>query len=921
MKGSFLDVEKYSRLARRMAAEGIVMLENRDNALPLAEGSRISVFGRSQLNYYRSGTGSGGLVNVPYTVGILDALLKEPGLVVNQELLRVYRDWEKSHPFDMGQGWASEPWSQEEMEVSEALVEDAAKASDAAVILIGRTAGEDQDASDAAGSYRLSAAEYDMLRKVCRVFSRTVVLLNVGGIMDMSWVGECSPCAVLYVWQGGQEGGNAVADVLTGRVSPCGKLPDTIAAKLGDYPSSPNFGDAARNVYEEDIYVGYRYFETFAPEKVLYPFGYGISYTTFSLLDAECTEEDGEFHFSVKVKNTGSFQGKEVVQLYVRQPQGRLGKPRLVLCGFEKTSVLDCGEEQEIAFGCTREDFASYDDSGVTGHPYAKVLEVGDYEFYMGTSVRDVEKVFVWHVEETQIIESLHQAMAPKEGARRLHPTPELKMDYEPMPVAAPVREEVREEGAAGAVTGAAAGALSGVGGSWKLEDVYFGRTSMEDFVRQLSDHDLCCLQRGEGMCSPKATPGTASAFGGVTDRLWSLGIPVACCSDGPSGIRMDCGAQAFSLPNGTCMAASFNVRLVELLFEMEGREMRRNQVDILLGPGLNIHRNPLNGRNFEYFSEDPLLTGKMAAAQLRGLHSEGVTGCIKHLACNNQEYMRTETEAVVSERALREIYLRAFEIAVKEGEAIAIMTSYNPINGFWSASNEDLLTTILRKEWGFDGIVMTDWWAKGNDEGEAGSRQNVAAIARSQNDLYMVVQDADTNSGGDNLETALEKTPGLRLCYRRNAANILRTIMKLPCFARRLLGQGNELPDEEDPFERFCRQEALQIALGEECSIPAERIETRRGGRNLIDIEVEAQGEYEFSFTCRSLDSNPLSQMPVSVFQNRRLLQTMVFTGADSEWTTRTLELCANKGKFRMVIFFGQGGLEIKEIRLRKKR
>lgn len=912
-ESGFLDVEKYSRLARRVAAEGIVMLENRDHVLPFGAGSRISVFGRSQLNYYRSGTGSGGLVNVPYSVGILDALLQEPGLCVNRELLAVYQDWEAEHPFDSGSGWAAEPWSQQEMEVSDELVERAAEVSDAAVVLIGRTAGEDRDASDEPGSFRLGGTEYDMLRKVCRMFRKTVVLLNVGGIMDMSWVKECGPGAVLYVWQGGQEGGNAVADVLTGRVSPCGKLPDTIARSLGDYPSTANFGDGARNVYEEDIYVGYRYFETFAPEKVLYPFGYGCSYTTFSLLDPEGGLYDGEFRFSVRVRNTGSHKGKEVVQIYVRPPQGKLGNPWMALCGFEKSSALECGEEQRLTISFAGEAFASYDDSGVTGHPYAKVLEAGNYEFYMGSSVRDVEKVFEWRLEETMVVERLHRAMAPKGNARRMRPDGGMNAVYEPMPAPAP--DASRPEDA-----DAVYGGAPGEGAQWRLEDVHSGRVSLEDFVNRLSDHDLCCLQRGEGMCSPKATPGTAGAFGGVTKSLWSYGIPVACCADGPSGIRMDCGTLAFSLPSGTCMAASFNVRLMELLFQMEGREMRLNQVDLLLGPGINIHRNPLNGRNFEYFSEDPHLSGKMAAAQLRGLHSQGVSGCVKHFACNNQEHMRTEAEAVVSERALREIYLRPFEIAVKEGKAVSVMTSYNPVNGFWSASNPDLLTTILRREWGFDGIVMTDWWAMGNDAGEAGSRQNVAAIARSGNDLYMVARDADSNSGGDNLETALAGSPKLRAYYRRNAANILRTVMALPCFARMLEGVGNEMPDGEDPYAEFCKEEAVKVEMGEEGYLPVERISTLRGSRNLFDVEAEQAGDYEISITCRSLDTNPLSQLPMSVFAGRRLLGTIVLTGEDTDWTERMMECNMEKGKIRITIFFGQGGLEVGEIRLRRK-
>lgn len=309
------------------------------------------------------------------------------------------------------------------------------------------------------------------------------------------------------------------------------------------------------------------------------------------------------------------------------------------------------------------------------------------------------------------------------------------------------------------------------------LADVYHGKVSMEDFISQLSDEDLFCIVRGEGMGSPKVTPGTAAAFGGVTDSLKSFGIPCGCCADGPSGIRMDCGTQAFSIPNGTCIACTFNEKLVQELFEMLGLELRQNKIDTILGPGMNIHRNPLNGRNFEYFSEDPYLTGKLAAAELKGMHKYGVTGTIKHFAANNQEHNRTKYNSQVSERALREIYLKGFEIAVKEGSAYFIMTTYGAINGIWTAGNHDLLTTVLRSEWGFEGIVMTDWWAKMNDEGQEASAQNLAAMIRAQNDVYMVVKDSASNSNQDNLKESLEEKKLSSSSLQRCAMNICKTL------------------------------------------------------------------------------------------------------------------------------------------------
>lgn len=319
----------------------------------------------------------------------------------------------------------------------------------------------------------------------------------------------------------------------------------------------------------------------------------------------------------------------------------------------------------------------------------------------------------------------------------------------------------------------------------YRLVDVADGKVTMEAFLAQLSDDDLAALTRGEGMCSPKVTPGTASAFGGVTKRLTEFGIPIACCSDGPSGIRMDTGALAFSIPSGTCLACSFNLVLVKELFDWLGMEVRSNEIDSLLGPGMNIHRHPLNGRNFEYFSEDPFLTGKMSVVQLRGLRESGVVGTIKHFCANNQEHRRTKVDAVISERALREIYLRGFEMAVREGAATSVMTTYGAVNGTWTASQYDLLTTILRGQFGFGGIVMTDWGASGSEENGVGTPQQTASMLRAQNDLYMVVTDAEANLGNDDTLQGLAEGRLTRGELLRAAYNICRFLLDTPAFAR----------------------------------------------------------------------------------------------------------------------------------------
>lgn len=722
-----LDWNKYLDTAAKMVSEGIVMLKNENNALPLDADKEVAVFGRIQFHYYKSGTGSGGMVNVTKVVNILDGLI-DNGIKVNEKLLDTYRKWDKENPFDLGEGWGGEPWSQKEMPLDEGLVKETAKSCETAIVIIGRTAGEEQDNRLEAGSYLLSDDEIAMLTVVRKHFKKVVLLLNVGNIIDMTDINRIAPDSVLYVWQGGMTGGKGTADVLTGKVSPSGKLPDTIAYKVSDYPSDANFGrEENRDIYAEDIYVGYRYFETFAKEKVLYPFGFGLSYTEFEIKTEKAEITEGAVKLSVSVKNIGSYKGKEVIEVYCEAPQGRLGKAARVLCGFEKTRELVPQEEQVVEIAVDIAKLASYDDSGVTGNKSCYVLEAGEYKFYVGSDVRSAEYACSFEQGEDLVTERLTQALAPVESFERIKPVCEggaFSIGREAVPVSEVDESARRLEKLPKEI------AYTGDKGI-KLWDVKNGKNTMDEFIAQLSDYDLSCIIRGEGMGSPRVTAGTASAFGGVSENLNGYGIPAGCCSDGPSGMRLDCGTKAFSLPNGTMIASSFNKELTSELFTFMGLEMAANKVDCLLGPGMNIHRHPLNGRNFEYFSEDPFLTGKMAAAELKGMAGAGVTGTIKHFCANNRETNRHFIDSVVSERALREIYLKGFEIAVKEGGASSVMTTYGRVNGLWTAGNFDLNTVILREEWGFKGFTMTDWWANINVRGKEPDKTDFAAMAR----------------------------------------------------------------------------------------------------------------------------------------------------------------------------------------------
>lgn len=765
-------------LSRIAATEGIVLLKNDQNILPI-QNAKINVFGRIQTNYYKSGTGSGGLVNVDYTTSIIDALLESPWVDVNKTLLNTYVAWEKDHPFNAGSGmWASEPWSQIEMPLSESVLTQAKQYADIAIVCIGRTAGEDKDNSLTKGSYYLSDLESEMLSKVSSTFKKVVVILNVGNIMDLSFMDQHNIAGLLYVWHGGQEGGRAVSDILTGVFTPSGKLPDTIAYHIEDYPSNDQFGGHDENYYTEDIYVGYRYFETFKPNAVRYPFGFGLSYTQF---DYHVKETTRPFEYEIDVKNIGQFLGKAVVQAYIKAPQGLLGKPIKTLVGFVKTPLLHPGESETVYISFEKYDFASYDETGVTGYASSYVLEKGFYQVTLSTDVKTDITFFEFEINETELIEKCQEALRPSKPFNRLKAQGfdgKIVLSEEAVPLRSyRIVERIQ--------TNLPREIQNTCLEKRELIDVYQHKVSLDAFVSQFSLTELAELVRGEGMSSPKVTPGTASAFGGVTDKLKAHGLPIACCSDGPSGIRMDSGMPSTSLPNGTLLASTFNIHLLESLYYLIGVEMLSYEIDILLGPGMNIHRHPLCGRNFEYFSEDPLLSGDMATAIVLGLQGAGVTGTLKHLAANNQEYRRFDADSIVSERALREIYLKGFERAVKKAHAKAIMTSYNPINGIWAASNYDLNTVIVRKEWGFKGIIMTDWWAKMNDETSTGDKANTKAMIQSQNDLYMVVQDALNNSMNDNTMASFKSGALTKAEAQRVAKNICHYLMGSPTFRR----------------------------------------------------------------------------------------------------------------------------------------
>ena len=915
MEDRVLDWAVYEKTAREMVAEGLVLLKNDNKALPLKQGETVSVFGRMQNHYYKSGTGSGGMVNVAKVVGILDALNECKDVNVNQKLAETYAAWDKEHPVELGLGWGQEPWSQAEMPVTEELVQEAAGESDSAIVIIARTAGEDKDNTLEKGAFMLTDIETDMLRLVRENFQKMVVLLNVGGLIDMSFLDTISPDACMYVWQGGMVGGYGVVDVLVGDVSPSGKLTDTIAYDIKDYPAYDNFGGEERNFYAEDIYVGYRYFETFAKDKVRYPFGYGLSYTDFKIgvKHASLDFEKGVANICVKVTNTGKRLGKEVVQVYGEMPQGRLGKPSRVLIDFAKTKELVPGLSDELKFEIPLDRMASFDDSGATGHRNCYVLEAGDYTIHVGNSIRNTTECLFFELAETVELQKLQEALAPYEKFDRMKPFCDengmMLIEYEETPLVTVDMYDRREQELPEEIP------VTGDKGITLL-DVREGKATMDEFIAQFDDEDLACFVRGEGMGSSLVTAGTASAFAGVSPNLIAHKIPSVCCDDGPSGMRLDSGMKAFSLPNGTLCGCSFNKELNTRLYALLGLEMTANKVEVLLGPGMNIHRHPLNGRNFEYFSEDPYLTGSIATAQLEGLKSSGVSGTIKHFCGNNQEYHRHTMDSVISQRALREIYLKGFEIAVKSGYADSVMTTYGLVNGLYTAGSYDLNTTILRNEWGFTGVVMTDWWASINRRGVEPDANDFATMIQAQNDMYMCCPDGSKNMGGDNVIEALHDGRILRAELQRIAKNVCNFAMNTNAF-KRLVGDpvNIEIINRPKQADDFSIDDVEYINVDRDILIDLTEKASAADTNYVIALDVEHPGEYAVSLRGSST-LEKLAQLPCTLFFNGFPVSNFTFNGTDGKDVVIRKEVKFYSRFNVLRLYVKSNGLDLKDIK-----
>ena len=830
--------KEHEELVRSVAPECTLFLKREDDTLPFQPG-RVALYGSGARKTIKGGTGSGD-VNVRHYVTIEEGLEKAGFEITSKDWLDAYdkviADGRidfiarvKKEAAELGINAIMYGMGKAMPEPEYEIAMDAP--ADLAVYVLSRISGEGADREPKEGDINLTETEIRDILNCCRNYEKFVLVLNVGGMVNLEPVMEVKN--ILLLGQLGTPVGDVLADILTGKSNPSGKLAMTWAP-IEQYPSTKGFGDMDDTLYTEGIYVGYRYFDT-AGINPTFPFGYGISYTQFTIGTPSVTADEKKVSVKVSVKNTGAHKGKEVVQLYVNKPTGKLDQPYKQLMAFVKTKELEPEESEEVTLSFKTEELSSYDEENA-----CYIMEKGTYYLLIGNCSADTTVCAGLSLDETAVVKRCKN-ICP--GAD----LPEFKIDAakEVAAVDVPVYDLHADKIQTAVITYSGEPEELPKTKECTFEDVQNGKASLDDFVGNLTNEQLAYLSIGyfedqAGMASMigAASQSVAGAAGETCQRLKELGVPTAVMADGPAGIRVCttykvvgdrikgmanplAGMMDFmepeqlqmmasmtpkpteeelnaplnymyctAIPIGTALAQSFNVKAVEALGAMVGEEMEQFGVNLWLAPAMNIQRSPLCGRNFEYFSEDPVVSGNIAAAVTLGVQSKkGCGTTIKHFALNNQETNRTASNSIVSERAIREIYLKNFEICVKKSAPEALMSSYNLVNGVHTNNSREIQTTVLRDEWGYQGVVMTDWYAVGSFISQADARKNkheagsASGCIYAGNDLTMPGMKSDFDDIMQALDNKNARYPITRAKLQVTAKQVLNTILKLKSF------------------------------------------------------------------------------------------------------------------------------------------
>ena len=740
------------KLSRAITQEGLVLLKNENNALPIAHGDSVALFGEAQsfgpkdaeetwfmMGYIPFGYGS------ETQCGDFDG----KGIDPLAALTDAEKNGEISIYHKMSDDYTAALQKGERFIPTDGEVAAAAAQAKTAVFFISRWAGESFDLKRE--DWVLHDSEKALLRQLTKSFDKVIVVLNTPSVIDTSWaVDEIEGIhvdSVLYVGYTGMQGGLGIADLLLGRANPSGKTNDTWAKDIADYPTTAGW-DEQHQAYEEDIFAGYRWFETFDPDykKVNYEFGYGLSYTSFRIKTKNFAQKDGVVTVDAVVTNTGAMAGKQVVEMYVSAPQGKLGKPGKVLCDYAKTRMLAPGKSETLHLTAKLTDLASFDDLGKTGNKACYVLEKGDYRFLVGDSVRNVKKAGTVKVDKLTVTQKL-TSLCPTDLQKRLL----ADGTYETLPVRKKAMNYVHTETPKASVPEG----KTIVGR--RLSEVVFGTMTMDDYLAQWSDKELATFFVSYDQNQV-----------GCSDALCvKYGLNRFSQGDGGNGLCF----MGTTYPCIAILASTWSDALAEAFGLLLGAELYKNNVGMWLGPAVNMHRNPLCGRNLEYYSEDPYLTGRFATIIVKAVQRNGVAVCIKHMVCNEKEAGKIWSDSQVSERALREIYLKPFQMAITEGNAEGIMTSYNIVNGVPTSEYSDLLRGIVRGEWGYQGFISTDW----------GNCKNQIKEINASNNVHTPYDHCDINL----IYAAIDSGEITRATLEEGAAQVLWTLMRTPRYYR----------------------------------------------------------------------------------------------------------------------------------------